>query len=124
MSRGNSLELAGVDTSAKWPVRFCSSLCPLCSACLRVGCRQALRLTPHQALLLPLPVFVFLGLTFIVLLLAFGQPDLQLDAASRVMQVERNEGIAGTFDLADQLADFLGVKQQLASARGVRLDVG
>ena len=39
------------------------------------------------------------------------------------MQVERNEGIAGALDLADELADFLGMEQQLAGAHGVGLDM-
>ncbi len=38
------------------------------------------------------------------------------------MQVERNQGIAGTFDLADQLADLIGMEQQLADIDGAKAD--
>ena len=59
-----------------------------------------------------------------MLFLAFCEADFQLDPATGVMQVQRDHGVAGAFDLADQLADFLGVHQKLAGAHGIRLHMG
>ena len=67
-------------------------------------------------MLLTLPILIALGSSFVVLFLAFGEADFQFHASAGVVQVERNEGIAGALDLADQFADFLGMEQQLADA--------
>ena len=56
-------------------------------------------------------------------LLVTGEGDLDLDPPTLVMQVDRHQGITGTFHLADQLAYFIGVEKQFARAHGVRLDV-
>src|SRR5690606_11064929 len=78
----------------------------------------------QQALLLALPVALLLGLALVVLLLALGEADLHLHAALGVMQVERHQRIAALLHLADELADLLGVQQQLARAGRVRAHVG
>src|SRR3569623_1546231 len=78
----------------------------------------------NEALLFALPFALFFRRTLIVLYLALGQPDFQLDAAFRVMHVERHQREAGAFGLADQLVDFRRVQQELARARGVGMDMG
>src|SRR5688572_23998419 len=59
-----------------------------------------------------------------MLFLAFGEADLDLDAAFGVMHVERDEGVAGALDRADQLVDLARVEEELAGAGVVRLDMG
>ena len=78
----------------------------------------------HDLLLFALPVACFLGVALVVLLLAFGQPDFALDATSHEMQVDGHQRVAGAFDLADQLADFGSIEQQLAGAQGFRMHMG
>src|SRR5258706_9801697 len=69
----------------------------------------ALRALSQQALLLALPVALLLHLALVVLLLALGEPDLQLHAPLRIVQVEGHERVPLLLDLADELADLLGV---------------
>ncbi len=59
-----------------------------------------------------------------MLFLAFGQSDFALDASALVMQIQRNQRVAGPFNLADELLDFLGLEQQFAGADRVGADVG
>jgi hypothetical protein len=40
------------------------------------------------------------------------------------MQIEGHQRVAGPLHLADELGDLFGVKQQLAGAGRVRVDVG
>ncbi len=73
-----------------------------------------LRLTSvlfHCAVYLALCVAPPLGVALVVLLLALRKADLALDAPALVVQVERHQRVAGTFDLADQLADFVAMQQ-------------
>ena len=51
------------------------------------GSTSFLRLLLHQLLLLSLPVFLFFCIALVVLLFAFCQTDLELDAAALVMQI-------------------------------------
>lgn len=70
------------------------------------------------------PIAVFLRRALVVLLFALGQADGDFCAATRPVQVQRHDGIAGALDLADQQADLLALQQQLAGAGGIRMDVG
>lgn len=78
----------------------------------------------HDAFFLALPVFFACRIALVEQLLAAAQREVQLDAAVLVVQVQRHQGVAALFDLADQLADFLGLEQQLARAHGIGMDVG
>ena len=64
------------------------------------------------------------GIPFVVLLLAFGETNFAFDAPALVMQVEWHQRVAGPFNLADQLFDFLGFEQKLAGTDWVWTDVG
>ena len=85
-----------------------------------MGCdTESSSAVPHDPFLLPLPVaFLDVG-ALVVLLLALGQADFQLGATMRPVQVERDQGVARAFDLADQARQLPPVQQQLARARGV-----
>ena len=83
--------------------------------------RLSVQSLPHQALLLTLPISLFDILALVILFLAFGQPDLQLDPAALVMQVQRNQCVARTLHLADQSPQLFGVHQQFAGAGRVGL---
>src|SRR3546814_13036434 len=50
--------------------------------------------------------------------------DWSSDVCSSDLQVERDKGVAGAFDLADQHRQFAFVQQQFAGARGVGDFVG
>src|SRR5690242_13453615 len=68
---------------------------------------------PHQPALLALPFALLDAGALVVLLLALGQPDLELGPAPRPMQVQRHQGEPGPLHLADQLAQFIRMQQQL-----------
>lgn len=74
--------------------------------------------------LFPLPVTFFLSIALVILFLAFGKADFTFDPALGIVQVEWDQGIAGTFDLADQLADLISMEQQFAVTDRIRLDMG
>jgi len=78
----------------------------------------------QQSLLVALPVAVFLGVALVVLLLAFGEPDLTFGPAILPVQRQRNGRVALALHGADEVRNFTGVKQQFAGALGVGLDVG
>src|SRR5690606_23066008 len=100
-------------------VRFMAPHPPGASIAPGVAARSGLVALLEQPLALALPLAFALGFALVVLLLALGQADLELDPAARVVQVERHQRVAGALDLADQLVDLRGVKQELARARGV-----
>src|SRR5258706_4158111 len=77
----------------------------------------------QKAGLLPLPFLLALRRPLIVLELALGKRDLDLDAAPGEMQVERDQGVAALLDFADQAAYFLGVHEQLAGTRRIGGDM-
>ena len=56
--------------------------------------------------------------------LALGQADFGFDAAAFVVQVQRHQGEAFLFHLADQPLDLFSVHQEFAGAVGFRVDVG
>ena len=74
----------------------------------------------NMALLLAGPFAVLDRVALVVLLLAPGETDFDLDAAVLVMQVERGQRVSGAFHLADEAVDLLAVEQELARARRVR----
>ena len=63
----------------------------------------------------------FIGLPFVVLLLAFGQSDLQFDATAREMHVERKQGVARAINQTHQTIDFFCMQKQFSRAHGVGL---
>ena len=71
--------------------------------------RRAVSGLTQQALLLAIPFPVLRRLALVVLLLALGEPDLELDPPLAVVQVERNERVAGALHAADQPVDLLAV---------------
>ena len=74
-------------------------------------CRLTLaRALLQQAVLLTLPVLFLFGVALFVLPLSLRQSDLQLYEPLAVVQVKRHQRIAGAFDLADQLADLVGLQ--------------
>src|SRR5690606_20772589 len=77
-----------------------------------------------QSLFLARPFAFLLGGPLVVLALALGEAEFELDPAPGEVEVERYEGIAGALDLADELVDLRGVHQQLAGPRGIRLHMG
>src|SRR3954468_3111692 len=84
------------------------------------SCSCACSASPHDARLVALPVAVFFGGALVVLLLAFGKPDLELGAAFLPVQVERHERIALALDAADEARQLGLVQQQLARADRIR----
>src|SRR4029079_9210820 len=74
--------------------------------------------------LLLLPLLLALRRPLIVLELALGKRDLDLDAALQEVQVERYQRVAALLDLADQAPDLFRVHEQLAGAHRVRGDMG
>ena len=56
-------------------------------------------------------------------LFTLGQADFQLGAAALPVELQRDEGVALALGGADQLVQLLAMQQQLAGARGVRLDM-
>src|SRR5665213_1439062 len=78
---------------------------------------------PQRALLLAHRFTLADRRTLVVLLLALGEPDLELDPPRLVMQVDRRQRESRALDLADEAVDLLAVHQQLARARRVGLHV-
>ena len=97
--------------------RICRRRCAGCSRRSRNGLSAAMT---QQALLLAIPFPVLRRLALVVLLLALREPDLELDPSLAVVQVERNERVAGALHAADEPVDLLAVQQQLAGARRIR----
>src|SRR6266542_2121241 len=73
----------------------------------------------QQPLPVSVPVALLHRLALVVLLLAFRETDVELDAAAAVVEIERHERVAGTLDLADEAADLVAMEQQLARARRI-----
>src|SRR3546814_3231316 len=92
----------------------------VCSSDLRSG----FGVVSHDPALFALPVPLLLGIALVVFFLALGEADFKLGAAFFPVQVERDKGVAGAFDLADQHRQFAFVQQQFAGARGVGDFVG
>ena len=78
----------------------------------------------HRAIDFPLGIAIALGIALVVLFLSLRQTDLAFDAATLIMQIQRQQRIPGTFNFADQSFDFFGFQQQLSGADRVRADVG
>ena len=83
-----------------------------------------LLLSLENALLVSLPVPVFVRCPLVVKLLAFGQADLDLDPS--LLPVERgwDEGKAFSLDQTDQFVQFVAVQQQFTGAQRVWIDMG
>lgn len=77
----------------------------------------------QQPLLIALPLLVALDGPLVVMLLALGETDLELDASGLEMQIERDQRVTALFDLADQLVDFLRVQEEFACPHRIRVDV-
>src|SRR5689334_3200417 len=73
----------------------------------------------QQPLLLAIPFALLDRLPFVVLLLALGKPDRELDPAILVMKIERGQRITGTLDLADQTIDLFPSQQQFPRTGGI-----
>src|SRR5215831_14337127 len=71
----------------------------------------------HRRARFPLCFAALDRLTLVVRFLAFGQADRHLDAPVLQVHPHRDERHAALDRLADQLADFLAVQQQLAAPR-------
>lgn len=65
----------------------------------------------HGARRFTLAGFFLFILPLVVLFFALGQADFKFDPATHIMQVDRYQGEARAFDLADQLHDFFGIQQ-------------
>src|SRR5579864_6072881 len=87
------------------------------------GARSARHAPAQQPLLLAGPFALLDGRALVVLLLALRKADRQLDAALRVVQVDRCDRVAGALDLADQAVDLLAMHQQSARARRIGMHV-
>src|SRR5580704_19201869 len=73
----------------------------------------------HDAALITLPVAILLVRPFIVLFLAFGEPDLKLGTAPLPVEFERNDGVAAPFHGPDHVIELAPIEQKLACAGGV-----
>jgi hypothetical protein len=76
------------------------------------------------AVLLALPLLFALRRALVVLLLPLGEPYRDLHAPADVVQVDRDQRVAGAVDFADEPPNLLRVEQELARAHRVGLDVG
>lgn len=65
----------------------------------------------HGTLGLALGILVQLVGSFVMLFFAFGEADFELDSSANEMQVKWNQCITCALYLANEFADFLGVKQ-------------
>lgn len=65
----------------------------------------------HSGLHFPNAVALLFSVTLVVLFFTLGQADFAFDASSEIVKVDRHQGIAGTFDFADQLVDFRRMEQ-------------
>ncbi len=81
-------------------------------------------LVAQDAFFLSLPVAFFDVGALVVLFFAFGKADFELGAATGPVEVERDEGVAGAFNLADEGVQLLALEQKLAGACGVGDFVG
>lgn len=77
----------------------------------------------HSTLRFPFGVLFQFACALVVLFFALGQSDFELDPSAQKVQVERHQSVTGTFDLADELADFVSVQEQFARARRIVLVV-
>ncbi len=59
-----------------------------------------------------------------MLFFALGEANFAFDAPALVMQIQRYQRVARSFNLADQLLDFFGLEQELAGPDRIRADVG
>src|SRR5690606_16970786 len=64
----------------------------------------------HDPLLLALPVAFLGGVALVVLLLALGQGDFQLDLVATPVHRGRHDGVAVALHTADQLVDLAPVQ--------------
>src|SRR5690606_7289903 len=97
--RGAFIQSGVVAGRSAWPTTCCSSI-----ALLDAG------VVLHDSLFFPGPVFVAGGVTFIVLLLAPTQTEVEFDPAIAVMQVQRHERVSTLFGLPDELFDLFRMK--------------
>src|SRR3546814_20981830 len=81
--------------------------------------RSGFGVVSHDPALFALPVPLLLGIALVVFFLALGEADFKLGAAFFPVQVERDKGVAGAFDLADQHRQFAFVQPQLDRKGGV-----
>jgi hypothetical protein len=77
----------------------------------------------HGPAFFALPIPILLGRAFIVLLLAFGEADVEFGAAAGPVHFQRHDGVTGAFDFADQDIELASLQQQFARADGVWPDV-
>src|SRR5690348_1901432 len=91
---------------------------------LAAGTARHIRAIAEQAVLLALPVAKLFGFALVVLLLALGETDVDLDASLLVMEIQRHQGVAGALDLAHETIDLLAMHEELARARRVGAHVG
>src|SRR5206468_8166559 len=70
--------------------------------------------TSQQALLLAVPFALLDRCALVVLLLALGEPQIELDATFAEMQVERHERVTRPFHLANEPVDLATMEEQLA----------
>ena len=73
---------------------------------------------------LSLPIAIFVGRSFVVLLLALCHADTQFGATFMPVQVQWDERHSFALDGANQSIEFLAVQKQLARAGGLGIDVG
>ena len=73
---------------------------------------------------MPFPVALFLGRALVVLLLAFGQAQVEFCPALTPVQIEWHQGVALAFHGTDQPVQFVPVQQELARAGWVGVDMG
>ena len=78
----------------------------------------------HEPLLLAVPLALLDRRALVVLLLALGEPEFELDPPLAQMQIKRHQRVSGAFDLPDQAVDFPAMQQQLTRSRGIGDDMG
>ncbi|MEY4214174.1 MAG: hypothetical protein RL458_2400, partial [Pseudomonadota bacterium] len=65
----------------------------------------------HDLRAFALPVAVALGIALVMLTLAFRESQREFHPATAVVEIKRNQCVAGAFDLPDELADFFSAHQ-------------
>src|ERR1700722_5414074 len=77
----------------------------------------------HDTALVPLPVAILAGRSLVVLLLALGQPDLELGPALLPVELQRHQRVAAPLHRAEEMIELPAAQQELAGARRIRIDV-
>jgi hypothetical protein len=83
-----------------------------------------LAVSTHRLIKPTLLVFVFEGLTFVALVLTFGQTQLHLGEALRKIDPERDQGVALLVKRCAQLMNLSAMNKKLSLSRGFVIEKG